>query len=567
VNWIVTARAWRDQDPDAETRDELDAILAKAESGEPAALLDLESRFGSRLTFGTAGLRGQLGAGSNRMNRVLVAQTAAGLANWLLARETKPSVVIGYDGRTNSQIFATDTAEIMAGAGIRAIILPHLLPTPVLAFAVRHLEASAGVMVTASHNPATDNGYKVYLGGLDGGSQIIPPSDSEIEAAILGGAASAEAQDLPRSTAYETATDEVVDEYVRRSALGKSTLRPPLFVYTPLHGVGWDTAKRVFAEGGLGEPTVVPEQVKPDATFPTVRYPNPEEPGVLDLAIAKAKEVGADLVIANDPDADRLAIAVPADGSWRALSGNEIGALLGWRAAMRVDEEEGSRQARSPEPRSPSEASKRTLAASIVSSPALKEVARQYNLNYVETLTGFKWISRVEGLGFGFEEALGYLVDPYKVRDKDGISAAVDFLRLFAELTAAGTTLEQHQRAFDERFGAYASFQVSLRLADATEVGRRMTALRAERLSSIGSLPVQAVDDFVDGFEHLSPSNILRIWVGDAARVIVRPSGTEPKLKAYVDAWSTTGDGAERRIAANAAVLELTKGVNDLLGA
>jgi phosphomannomutase len=556
VSLTSTARAWRDQDPDAETRDELDALLAKAESGDPAALLDLESRFGSRLTFGTAGLRGELGAGSNRMNRVLVAQTAAGLANWLLSRETKPSVVIGYDGRTNSQIFATDTAVIMAGVGIRAIILPRLLPTPVLAFAVRHLEASAGVMVTASHNPATDNGYKVYLGGLDGGSQIIPPSDAEIEAEILKVAASAVMQDLPRSTTYETATDEVIDEYVRRSALGRITVRPPLFVYTPLHGVGWDTAKRVFAEGGLGEPIVVPEQVKPDATFPTVRYPNPEEPGVLDLAIAKAKEVGADLVIANDPDADRLAIAAPADGSWRTLTGNEIGALLGWRAARRLEHEDAT-----------GTANKRTLAASIVSSPALKEVARQYNLNYVETLTGFKWISRVDGLGFGFEEALGYLVDPNKVRDKDGISAAVDFLRLFAQLTAAGTTLEQHQRAFDERFGAYASFQVSLRLADATEVGRRMTELRAGKLSSIGSLPVQAVDDFVDGFGHLPPSDLLRIWVGDTARVIVRPSGTEPKLKAYVDAWSTTGDGAERRVAANAAVLEITKSVHALLGA
>jgi phosphomannomutase len=556
VNWIVAARAWRDQDPDAQTRAELDAILAKAESGDPAALLDLESRFGSRLAFGTAGLRGQLGAGSNRMNRVLVAQTAAGLANWLLARETKPSVVIGYDGRTNSQIFATDTAEILAGAGIRALILPRLLPTPVLAFAVRHLEASAGVMVTASHNPATDNGYKVYLGGFDGGSQIISPSDAEIEAAILEVAASAAVQDLPRSTAYETATDEVVDEYVRRSALGTITLRPPLFVYTPLHGVGWDTARRVFADAGLGEPEIVPEQVKPDAKFPTLRYPNPEEPGVLDLAIAKAMEVGAELIIANDPDADRLAIAVPADGSWRALTGNEIGTLLGWRAAVRLGQENAT-----------GTANKRTLAASIVSSPALKEVARQYNLNYVETLTGFKWISRVDGLGFGFEEALGYLVDPYKVRDKDGISAAVDFLRLFAELSAAGTTLEEHQRAFDERFGAYASFQVSLRFDDATEVGRRMTELRAGTLSSIGSLPIRAVDDFVDGFGHLPPSDILRIRVGDTARVVVRPSGTEPKLKAYVDAWSTTGNGGERRVAANAAVLELTEGVRALLGA
>jgi phosphomannomutase len=558
VKWVTEARAWRDQDPDAMTRAELDAILERAEVGDPAAELELDSRFGSRLAFGTAGLRGELGAGPNRMNRVLVAQAAAGLASWLLARDTEPSVVIGYDGRTNSRQFATDTAEIMAGAGVKAIILPRLLPTPVLAFAVRHLATSAGVMVTASHNPATDNGYKVYLGGFDGGSQIIPPVDAEIEEAILRVAASAMVPTLPRSS-FETAAESVVDDYVIQSAtLGLGTgAQPPAFVYTALHGVGWETAKRVFALAGLGEPTTVPEQIEPDATFPTLPFPNPEEPGVLDLALAKARAVGAELVIANDPDADRLAVAIQENGQWRQLTGNEIGALLGWRAALRLDEEDAT---------GTGGAGRRTLAASIVSSPALKEIARKHNLDYAETLTGFKWISRVGGLSYGFEEALGYLVDPNKVHDKDGISAAVDFLALFTELQAAGTTLSEHQLAFDARFGAYASTQISLRLADIDEVTARMSALRAQRVSAIGTIAVTSMEDFTDGFGRFPPANILRIWAGDHARVILRPSGTEPKLKAYIDAWSTSGEVAERRNESASALTELEAGVRKLLG-
>jgi phosphomannomutase len=563
VTWIDEARAWRDQDPDATTRAELDDLITDAAASNEAALADLASRFGSRLSFGTAGLRGELGAGPNRMNRVLVGQAAAGLAAWLLPREQTPSVVIGYDGRVNSQRFAFDTAEIMAGAGVRAIILPRLLPTPVLAFAVRNLAASAGVMVTASHNPATDNGYKVYLGGFDNGSQIVPPTDSEIETAILQVAATTTIPELPRST-FETAAESLVDDYIRQSALLGPNLdgaAPPTFVYTALHGVGWETAKRVFAAAGVGEPITVAAQIEPNSSFPTVAFPNPEEPGALDLALAKAREVHADLVIANDPDADRLAVAIPdgfdgASQGWRTLSGNEVGALLGWRAAERLEREDAT---------GTGVANRRTLAASIVSSPALKEIARKYNLDYVETLTGFKWISRVGGLAFGFEEALGYLVDPDKVRDKDGISAAVDFLALFTELRAAGTTLGEHQRAFDDKFGAYASAQISLRLSDPSEISRRMTSLRSGSLSKIGSLAISSIDDFSDGFGAFPPADILRIWVGESARVVVRPSGTEPKLKAYLDAWSTTGTSVDRRASAKLVVGELERGVRSLI--
>jgi len=332
------AKAWRDQDPDPVTRAELEALIADAETGDAAAVAALRDRFDSRLAFGTAGLRGELGAGPNRMNRVLVSQAAAGFARFLVGRESHPSVVIGYDGRVNSDVFARDTAELMAGAGVRAILLPRALPTPVLAFAVRHLGASAGVMVTASHNPPRDNGYKVYLGGRDQGSQIVAPVDGEIHEAILQVATTTSIDQLPRSTDFETAGEEVVDAYVAATVSlvprgeGAPARTTVPFVYTAMHGVGWEVARRVFLDAGLGEPTVVAEQIEPDGAFPTVAFPNPEEPGAMDLSYATATRAGAQLIIANDPDADRLAVAIPdasAEAGWRRLTGNEVGALLG----------------------------------------------------------------------------------------------------------------------------------------------------------------------------------------------------------------------------------------------
>jgi phosphomannomutase len=548
---LATARSWRDQDPDAETRDELDAVLAAAESGDAAATADLHDRFDTRLAFGTAGLRGALGAGSARMNRVLVAQAAAGFAAFLSGRESAPSIVIGYDGRKNSAVFARDTAEIMAAAGVRTTILPRALPTPVLAFAVRHLDVSAGVMVTASHNPAQDNGYKVYLGGVDAGSQIVAPVDAEI-ASHIDDAATRPVSELPRSDDWSEAGDDLVGEYVRRTAALAGTAASgtqPRVVYTAMHGVGWEVARRVFAQAGFVEPIPVAEQSAPDPDFPTVAFPNPEEPGALDLAFATAERVSADLVIANDPDADRLAVAVPSADGWRRLSGNEVGALLGWRAAERARRHDVDG----------------TLAASIVSSPALREVARRYGLDYVDTLTGFKWVSRVGGLLYGYEEALGYLVDPEKVRDKDGISAAVDFLALATELTASGSSVAEHLVAFDERFGAYASSQISLRVDDLAEIGRLTSRLREAPPATVGSHRVDRVDDFRDGFAGFPAGDVLRYWFTDGSRVIVRPSGTEPKLKVYIDASSTEGDALTRRAAAEAAVADLDAGMRELL--
>jgi len=548
---LEAAKAWRDQDPDDVTRAELDALIADAELGLGPAVADLDARFASRLEFGTAGLRGELGAGPTRMNRVLVTQAAAGFAAYLTARSANPSIVIGYDGRTNSEVFARDTAVIMAGAGVRAILLPRHLPTPVLAFAVRHFSASAGVMVTASHNPARDNGYKVYLGGLDHGSQIVSPADGEIAAEIMR-VAEGSITDLPRSTDFTLADDEVLHEYVRRTATIARVVAPVSFVYSAMHGVGWETAKLVFDASGFGEPAIVAEQIEPDATFPTVAFPNPEEPGAMDLTFAKAAEVGADIAIVNDPDADRLAVAVPdASGEWRRLSGNEVGYLLGWRAAQRL--ESANKDAG-------------TLAASIVSSPALREIANKYNLDYVDTLTGFKWISRAGGLAYGYEEALGYLVDPDKVRDKDGISAAVDFLSLASELKAAGKTVNDHLDDFATTFGAYASGQISLRVDDLSDIGRMMSTLRANPPAAVGSTAVESIDDFIEGFGSYPAGDILRLHLAGGARVIVRPSGTEPKLKVYIDASSIDGDASERQAAAAAVVAELDRGMRELLG-
>lgn len=543
---LDAARAWLEQDPDEVTRDELAALIRQSEEGLPAATADLEDRFSRRLEFGTAGLRGELGAGPNRMNRMVVAQAAGGLAAFLLARERTPSVVIGYDGRRNSKRFALDTAEIMAGAGVRAILLPRLLPTPVLAFAVRELDVSAGVMVTASHNPAADNGYKVYLGGLDHGSQIVPPADGQIAAEI---ALVSDVRALPRSDAYELADEAVVEAYIARTA-ARGTGGALTVAYTPMHGVGWETAGAVFAAAGFTDVSVVPEQREPDPSFPTVAFPNPEEPGAMDLVLALAADQAADVAIANDPDADRVAVGIPLpDRTWRRLSGNEVGALLGWRIAGRVSAADRGG----------------ALAASLVSSPALGEVARKYHLDFHETLTGFKWISRVGGLVYGYEEALGYLVDPDKIRDKDGISAAVEVLSMAAELKAQGRTIADHLIDFAERFGGFASGQISIRVDRLERIPELMARLRLHPPATVGDFRVARIDDFRDGFEAFPPSDILRLWLEDGSRIIVRPSGTEPKLKVYLDASSTAGDGAARLAAAQATVDALEAGMRELL--
>ncbi|MFJ3666011.1 phospho-sugar mutase [Streptomyces sp. NPDC090106] len=503
---IARAETWLAEDPDPDTRDELAKLI---ESGDTQ---ELTARFAGTLQFGTAGLRGELGAGPMRMNRTVVVRAAAGLAAYLRAKgETDGLVVIGYDARHKSEDFARDTAAVMTGAGLRAAVLPRPLPTPVLAFAIRHLGAVAGVEVTASHNPPRDNGYKVYLGD---GSQIVPPADAEIAAEID---AIASLHDVPRPTeGWDVLDDAVLDAYLARTdaVLSPGSPRTARTVYTAMHGVGKDVLLAAFARAGFPAPALVAEQAEPHPDFPTVSFPNPEEPGAMDLAFAKAHEVDPDLVIANDPDADRCAVAVKDGGAWRMLRGDEVGALL---AAHLVGRGVSG-----------------TFAESIVSSSLLGRIAEKAGLPYEETLTGFKWIARVEGLRYGYEEALGYCVDPEGVRDKDGITAALLVTELASVLKEDGRTLLDLLDDLAVEHGLHATDQLSVRVEDLSVIAAAMRALRERPPTELAGLAITRAEDLTRGTDTLPPTDGLRYTL-DGARVVVRPSGTEPKLKCYLE--------------------------------
>ena len=528
---FTTAQNWLNQDPDQETRAELEQLIAEAKAGKADAQAELANRFNGRLQFGTAGLRGRLQAGSMGMNRVLVAQAAGGLAEYLKGYDKEPSIVIGYDGRKNSDVFARDTAEIMAGAGIKAYLLPRKLPTPVLAYAIQYFDTTAGVMVTASHNPPEDNGYKVYLGKANGGGQIVSPADKEI-AALIDKVAAGNIADLPRSQNFTVLSDEIVDAYIAKTAsLAKEPACDINYVYTAMHGVGYEVLSKTLAKAGLPQPHIVADQVWPDGTFPTVNFPNPEEKGALDLAIEVAKKHNAEFIIANDPDADRLAVALPdAAGNWKPLHGNVIGCYLGWYLAKQYH----------------AQGKKGVLACSLVSSPALAEIAKKYGFDSEETLTGFKYIGKVNGLLFGFEEALGYLVDPDKVRDKDGISAAIVFLDLVRSLKKEGKTLADYAADFTKEFGAYVSGQISIRVSDLSEIGKLMSALRHNPPAEVGGFKVAT---FLDHTKTDRQSDILVFVLENGSRLIARPSGTEPKIKFYLDARGTDPKNADEVLA------------------
>ncbi|MFE0107430.1 phospho-sugar mutase [Streptomyces sp. NPDC059009] len=516
---IARARAWQAEDPDAETREELGKLIDAQDTEE------LAERFAGTLQFGTAGLRGELGAGPMRMNRSVVIRAAAGLAAYLKSTgHTDGLVVIGYDARYKSADFARDTAAVMTGAGLRAAVLPRPLPTPVLAFAIRHLGAVAGVEVTASHNPPRDNGYKVYLGD---GSQIVPPADTGIAAEID---AIRSLDDVPRpESGWETLGDEVLDAYLARTdaVLAAGSPRTARTVYTAMHGVGKDTVLAAFARAGFPEPVLVAEQAEPDPDFPTVAFPNPEEPGAMDLAFAKAGEVEPDLIVANDPDADRCAAAVKDGEQWRMLRGDEVGALLAAHLVRR--------------------GAQGTFAESIVSSSLLGRIAEKAGLPYEETLTGFKWIARVEGLRYGYEEALGYCVDPEGVRDKDGITAALLITELASELKEQGRTLLDLLDDLAVEHGLHATDQLSVRVQDLSLIADAMRRLREQPPTALAGLTVASAEDLTQGTATLPPTDGLRYHLdGDyKARVIVRPSGTEPKLKCYLEAVVPVGSADE----------------------
>jgi phosphomannomutase len=560
---MATVRAWRNDDPDETTRAELDDVLARASDGDDEAVADLADRFAGTLEFGTAGLRGAVGAGPNRMNRAVVIRAAAGLTRYLQQQGAAPRVVIGYDARHRSDDFACDTAAVVTAAGGEALLLPRPLPTPVLAFAIRHLGADAGVMVTASHNPPQDNGYKVYLGD---GSQIVPPADIEIAAHI--GAVEAVA-DVPRADAGWQVLDEtVLHAYLDAAANVVAATGEPgtptaheqqdqraalSVVYTPLHGVGGEVALAAFERAGFRPPFVVPSQAQPDPDFPTVAFPNPEEPGVIDAALAAARERGADLVVANDPDADRCAVAVPdpsADGGWRMLRGDELGVLLG---AYLIE--------RGVDPGA-------VFACSIVSSRQLAAVCRAHGVEHTETLTGFKWISRVPGLRYGYEEAIGYCVDPTSVRDKDGISAALLVCDLAAWLKSSGRTLQDELDLIARVTGVYATDQHAVRVVDLSLISDAMARLRAEQPTALAGSRVERVDDLLAGSDEEPPTDGLRYLQTDGSRVVVRPSGTEPKLKAYLEVVQPVeqDDVTSARTTAAARLATLKQSVAALIG-
>ena len=531
------AKRWLAQDPDPQTRAELQQLINNND--------ELTDCFASRLQFGTAGLRGKLGPGPNRMNRVVVMQAAAGLASYL--RQQHPheaSIVIGYDARHNSDVFATDTAAIMQGAGINALVLPKPLPTPVLAYAIKHLGASAGVMVTASHNPPQDNGYKVYLAD---GCQIIPPADADIAAEIERIATTMNVQDLPTDDEWVTLGDDVLDDYIAR-AVGpindeqRKNNEILTTVITPMHGVGGVTLHEVLTRAGFPEPIHVAEQFEPDPNFPTVTFPNPEEPGAMDLALEAAAKHQPDVVIANDPDADRCAIAIPTADGYRMLTGDEVGSLLGWWATQQLDESTNERT---------------VLAQSIVSGTMLKSIAESAGLAYEHTLTGFKWIGRIPGLRFGYEEALGYCVDPQAVSDKDGITAALAVATLAAHLKASKQSLQDKLDDLAREHGVHATKQASVRVTDLTRITEVMSTLRAQPPTDIGGHTVKRFVDLELGAD-LPPTDGLLFELDGNTRVIIRPSGTEPKVKAYLQAVvQVTGDLVSAREQADQQIGEL----------
>jgi len=508
---VGEVQAWIADDPDPITSSQLQEWLDTNNETE------LQASFSGFLQFGTAGLRGPIRPGPSGMNRAVVGRTAAGLVSYMRERDLT-SVVIGRDARYGSEDFTFETAEIMSGAGMRVFVLPRPLPTPVLAFATNELGCDVGIMVTASHNPPQDNGYKVYLGGtVDGieyrGSQIVSPTDVSIAQKIE---AITSLKDQPRAKEWTVLGEEIIEKYINRTASLATQPGTLKIVYTAMHGVGTETLQRVFHKAGFLSPILVDAQAAPDPDFPTVAFPNPEEPGAIDLALETAKTFDADLVIANDPDADRCAAAVkdPVTG-WRMLKGDELGAIFGESIARKS----GSG----------------IFANSIVSSSILRKIAEHYNFEFKETLTGFKWLAKIKGLTFGYEEALGYAVDAITVNDKDGISAAITLAQITTDLAADGKTLLGLLDEIWARHGFHATEQISIRLKDLSKVSIILGGLRSNPPQEIAGRLVTSIDDLANPTDGLPPTDGLRIWLDGGIRIIIRPSGTEAKMKCYIE--------------------------------
>ena len=518
---VREVQAWIADDPDPITSSQLQEWLDTNNEAE------LKKSFSGFLQFGTAGLRGPIRPGPSGMNRAVVGRTAAGIVTYMRERNLT-SVVIGRDARYGSEDYTFETAEIMSGAGMNVYVLPRPLPTPVLAFATNELGCDVGIMVTASHNPPQDNGYKVYLGGtVDGieyrGSQIVSPTDVSIAQKID---AIVSLKDQPRAKVWTDLGEEIVEKYITRTASLATQPGTLKIVYTAMHGVGTETLQRVFHKAGFLSPILVDAQASPDPDFPTVAFPNPEEPGAIDLALETAKTFGADLVIANDPDADRCAAAIkdPTSG-WRMLKGDELGALLGESIARKG----GSG----------------IFANSIVSSSILRKIAKHYNFEFEETLTGFKWLAKIRGLTFGYEEALGYAVDAETVNDKDGISAAITLAQIATDLAADGKTILDLLDEIWARHGFHATEQISIRLTDLSKVGIILGGLRTNPPQEIAGRLVTSIDDLAAPTDGLPPTDGLRIWLDGGIRIIIRPSGTEAKMKCYIEVIEKDSESAQ----------------------
>jgi phosphomannomutase len=513
--------AWIADDPDPVTASQLQKLL---ESEDEATLKQFFNGF---LQFGTAGLRGPIGPGPSCMNRAVVGRAAAGIAHYMKERGMT-KVVVGRDARYGSEDFTQETAEIMSGAGMDVYILPRPLPTPVLAFATEYLKCDIGIMVTASHNPPQDNGYKVYIGPTADGisyasSQIINPTDGFMASDIN---AVTSLKPLPRGKNWTVLGEEVITEYVKRTSALAPRPGDMKIVYTAMHGVGTEVVQRVFNHAGFATLILVDEQCTPDPDFPTVAFPNPEEPGAIDLALKKARDFGAELVIANDPDADRCAAAIndPAVG-WRMLRGDELGIILGeWIARTKP---------------------KGTFGNSIVSSSALKKISAHYGIDFQEVLTGFKWLAKIEDLAFGYEEAIGYSVDSETVNDKDGISAAIFLAQVATDLKREGLTLSDLLNEVWERHGFHGTEQISIRVSDMGAITKLLAGLRKSPPAEIAGRKVDAIDDLAAPKDGLPPTDGLRIWLAGGIRIIVRPSGTEAKMKCYIEVITKTSQESQ----------------------
>ncbi|MCF2711733.1 phospho-sugar mutase [Schaalia hyovaginalis] len=529
---LATAREWAAHDPDGQTSSALLASIEAASAGDEGALAELRAAMNGPLEFGTAGLRGEIGPGESRMNLAVVIRATAGLAAYLKTQtEREPRVVIGCDARHGSVDFARAAARVVSAAGCRALALPLSHPTPLTSFAVRALDADAGIMITASHNPAKDNGYKVYLGGsvvtdAGQGAQIVPPHDAGIAAAI---AAAAPADEVPQDEDRIEQVDPRDDYVAAAAALATGEHRGDLKItLTAMHGVGGALTERVLKEAGFTQVSLVAEQAAPDPDFPTVSFPNPEEPGALDLAMAHAREHGSDLIIAVDPDADRCALAIPDEESasgWRQLTGDETGSILGEFLAERAPK--GG-----------------VFANSIVSSRQLERIAAAHGLDYRHTLTGFKWIARTPGIVFGYEEAIGFCPDPEHARDKDGISTSVVAASLFAELKAQGRTGQDELERMARAYGCYVTMPLTFRVENLGLIAEGMDRLRENPPAQLAGSPVVSVVDMSQGWDGLPGTNAIMVTTEANDRVIARPSGTEPKLKCYLEVILPVEEGA-----------------------